>query len=162
MNETDSLEQLTTAIRVSGSGSAPDEDDGSLLALESEFKVLAAELITVQRAQSNLGIFPDKWPQSDKQTSVGLDESRIKEVESILARLDPIERAIMATPARTIVGLGVKARHAAYVTSQYWDGPIEKIGWEAQAVRLLIEAVCNVARAPLLLNEADQPDLGSA
>jgi hypothetical protein len=48
-------------------------------------------------------------------------EAGTGQVEAILARLDPIERAIMATPARTIAGLGVKARHAAYVTSQYWS-----------------------------------------
>jgi hypothetical protein len=73
---------------------------------------------------------------------------RTKQVEAILARLYPIEQAIMATPAHTIVGLGVKARHAAYVMSQYWEKPIDQIDWEARAVRLLIEAVCDVARTP--------------
>jgi hypothetical protein len=68
---------------------------------------------------------------------------------NILARLYPIERAIMAAPAYSIVGLGVKARHAAYVMSQYWEEPTDKIDWEAQAIRLLIEAVCDVARTPL-------------
>ena len=53
-------------------------------------------------------------------------------------------------PARTIAGLGVKARHAAYVTSQYWNEPIDKIDWDARAVRLLIEAVCDSAPRPLL------------
>jgi hypothetical protein len=33
------------------------------------------------------------------------------------------ERAIVATPTRPIAGLGVKARYAAYVTSQYWRAP---------------------------------------
>jgi hypothetical protein len=51
----------------------------------------------------------------------------------------------MATPARTIVGLGVKARHAAYVVSEHWDSPIEQIDWDARAVRLLIEAICKAA-----------------
>ena len=60
----------------------------------------------------------------------------------MLGRLEPIERAIMATPARTVAGLGVKARYAAYVMSEYWDAPIDKIDWDARAVRLLIEAVC--------------------
>jgi hypothetical protein len=57
----------------------------------------------------------------------------------------------MATPARTIVGLGVKARHAAYVMSQYWEEQVDQIDWEAKAVRLLIEAVCEVGRVPLPL-----------
>ena len=67
-----------------------------------------------------------------------------------LAHLDPIERAIMETPACTIAGLGVKARHAANVLSQYWEAPIDRIDWDARAVRLLIEAICDVARTPLL------------
>ena len=69
----------------------------------------------------------------------------MQKIESVLARLEPIERAIMATPAQTIVGLGVKARHAAYVVSEHWDSSIEQIGWEARAVRLLIEAICKAA-----------------
>lgn len=51
----------------------------------------------------------------------------------------------MAEPAQTIVGLGIKARHAAYVVSEYWDVPIEHMEWDARAVRLLIDAICNVA-----------------
>ena len=70
-------------------------------------------------------------------------------LEAALGRLEPIELAIMTTPARTISGLGVKARHAAYVLSEYWDVPIDRIDWDARAVRLLIEAVCNVARVRL-------------
>jgi hypothetical protein len=73
----------------------------------------------------------------------------MKQAEAILARLYPIEQAIMQTRARTIAGLGVKARHAAYVMSQYWEEPIGQIDWEAQAVRLLVEAVCDVACTPL-------------
>ena len=57
----------------------------------------------------------------------------------------------MQTPARTMAGLSVKARHAAYVTSQYWEAPIDKLDWDAQAVRLLIEAVCDFAGTPLHL-----------
>lgn len=133
-------EQFTTASKVSGSAVAPDGPDRALLELESQFNALAAELATAQGSQGELAICDD-----------GSDyEARTRELEKILARLDPIERAIMATPARTIAGLGVKARHAAYVTSQYWNEPIDKIDWEARAVRLLIEAVCNVALRPLL------------
>src|ERR1700704_3193001 len=47
------------------------------------------------------------------------------------------EQAIMQTRARTIAGLGVKARHAAYVMSHYWEEPIDKINWEAQAMIIL-------------------------
>jgi hypothetical protein len=76
------------------------------------------------------------------------------QIESVLAHLYPIERAITQTPACIIAGLGVKARHGAYVMSQYWQAPIDRIDWDAQAVRLLIEAVCSVARTLLRFRNA--------
>jgi hypothetical protein len=106
------------------------ENDAALLALEKRFDALAAKL---DRERGEVG-----------------SETRTKEAEAILAHLDPIERAIMGTPACTIAGLGVKARHAAYVLSQYWEAPIDRIDWDARAVRLLIEAICDVAHTPLL------------
>ena len=109
------------------------ENDAVLLALEKRFNALAAELDRdVECLREEVG-----------------REALTKEVEATLARLAPIERAIMETPACTIAGLGVKARHAAHVLSQYWKAPIDRIDWDARAVRLLIEAVCDVARMPL-------------
>src|ERR1700716_4554740 len=35
----------------------------------------------------------------------------------------------------TVAGLGVKARHAAYAVSEHWEAPIDRINWDAQAVR---------------------------
>jgi hypothetical protein len=62
-------------------------------------------------------------------------EAFTKEVEATLARLAPIERATMETPAYAIAGLGVKARHAAYILSQYWKRPsIRLIGMRAPYV----------------------------
>ncbi|MDU0960329.1 MAG: hypothetical protein E6614_01260 [Bradyrhizobium sp.] len=72
----------------------------------------------------------------------------LERIEAMLGDLAPIEQAIMATPARTLAGLGVKARHAAYVNSEHWDAPIDEIDWDARAVRSLIEAVCDVAAIP--------------
>src|SRR5450631_4351649 len=60
------------------------------------------------------------------------------------------------TPAWTVAGLGVKARHAAYVMSEYWDAPIDKIDWDARAVRLLIEAVCKGAGLSLPFRGDDE------
>jgi hypothetical protein len=130
----------------------PTNDDSALLTLERQFNEVAAGLFAVQRARDELAACPasrSSEPRSELLRLEYSEEVRTKQVETILARLDPIERAIMATPARTIVGLGVKARHAAYVTSQYWEEPVDQIDWEAKAVRLLIEAVCEVARMPL-------------
>ncbi|WP_316193261.1 MULTISPECIES: hypothetical protein [unclassified Bradyrhizobium] len=69
-------------------------------------------------------------------------------LETMLAELAPVEQAIMGTPARTVAGLSVKARHAAYVVSEYWDAPLDQADWHARAVRSLIEAVCEVASVP--------------
>src|SRR6266480_7758396 len=113
------------------------ENDAALLALEKRFNALAAEL------NRDVECIPEKIGR----------EAFTKEVEATLARLAPIERAIMETPACTIAGLGVKARHAAYVLSQYWEAPIDQIDWDARAVRLLIEAICDVAHTPLLLRK---------
>jgi len=73
----------------------------------------------------------------------------VDELEAALRRLEPIEQAIMAMTARTVAGLGVKARHAAYVMSEQWNAPIDHLDWDARAVRLLIESVCKVARVRL-------------
>jgi hypothetical protein len=129
--------------------------DAALIALEQQFNAISAELLTLQQLSSDAGrcrsaehppepVHIEAYAQKQNHDKVGTGR-----IEAILTRLDPIERAIMATPASTIAGLGVKARHAAYVLSQYWEEPIGKIEWEAPAVRLLIEAVCNVARTPL-------------
>ncbi|SFJ70512.1 hypothetical protein SAMN05216525_13280 [Bradyrhizobium sp. Gha] len=110
--------------------------DAALLVLERRFVAIAAEL---QREVGN-------------QLSDGYSTT---EDEALLACLDPIERAIMETPAHTVAGLGVKARHLASVVSEYWEGPIDQIAWEARAVRLLIETVCRIANAPLRIEYGD-------
>ena len=131
----------------------PANDDSALLTLERQFNEVAADLFAVQRARDALVACPvsrSTEPRSELLRPENSEEVRIRQVETILARLAPIERAIMATPARTIAGLGVKARHAAYVMSQYWEEPVDQIDWEAKSVRLLIEAICDVAHTPLL------------
>jgi hypothetical protein len=137
-----------------GSKLLPANDDGGLLALEMQLDDLVNELLAARKANGEPIMSSDQRSlvsgrsQASAQT-ISDQEARTKQVETILARLYPIEHAIMATPAHTITGLGVKARHAAYVMSQYWEEPIDRIDWEARAVRLLIEAVCNVASTPL-------------
>jgi hypothetical protein len=125
----------------------PTNDDTGLVALETQFRCLLAELLAAQNVNAIC---------SDGRVLVRgnleADSSSLadpKKAEAILARLYPIERAIMATPARTIAGLGVKARHAAYVMSQYWDAPIDQIDWDARTIRLLIESVCDIAGTPV-------------
>jgi hypothetical protein len=125
----------------------PMDDDAGLLALEAQFEALVAELIAAEPTDGELAARLDQPSLTPNSVLAGTDaDASIKQAESILARLHPIEQAIMQTPARTIAGLGVKARHAAYVMSHYWEEPTNQIDWEAQATGLLIEAVCNVAR----------------
>ena len=100
MTETDrsESEQFTTASKVSGSAVAPDGPDRALLELESRFNALAAELAAAQGPQGELAICRHQRLEWGKQAGadVGSDyEARTREVEEILARLDPIERAIM-------------------------------------------------------------------
>lgn len=124
--------------RASQPHSPPSNSDAVLLSLEEQFVAIAAELNRkVDCLHEELA-----------------DEARTKEDENVLARLAPIERAIMETPAETIAGLSVKARHVARVLSEYWQAPINQIDWEARAVRLLIESICNIAHTPLLWQDA--------
>ncbi|MGJ5134381.1 hypothetical protein [Bradyrhizobium oligotrophicum] len=109
------------------------QDDFALVQLDTTFVTLLSEISALEPDHSD----GRGWPDAET--------SRAQKIELFLARLEPVERAIMATQARTIVGLGVKARHAAYVVSEHWDAPIEQIDWDARAVRLLIEAICKAA-----------------
>jgi hypothetical protein len=115
------------------------QDDFALVQLDTTFVTLLREISALEPDQS-VG-----RERLDAENARSGETSRTQKIESVLARLEPVERAIMATPARTILGLGIKARHAAYVVSEHWDTPIEQIDWHARAVRLLIEAVCKAA-----------------
>ncbi|WFU18834.1 hypothetical protein [Bradyrhizobium sp. CB3481] len=110
---------------------SPWLNDRTLLALEAELTGLLEELASIRTG----GV-------------AAIGEAKGSEVEAILSRLYPVEDAIMTTPAHPVVGLGVKARHTAHVMSEYWDKSLDQIDWHAKAVRLLIEAVCDVAGVP--------------
>jgi hypothetical protein len=126
------------------------QEDSALLALAAQFATLTAELAAAERLRAEFTTCQDQQVSIHDSERAGPDAGAwTKQVDAILARLYPIEQAIMQTPACTVAGLGVKARHAAYVMSGYWEEPVDQIDWEAQAIRLLIEAVCDVARTPL-------------
>jgi hypothetical protein len=130
------------------------QDDFALLELDKKFVALLSEMSAVE-PEHGRGLGAASRQQRENVPLNGATTRR--QIESVLGRLEPIEKAIMATPARTIAGLGIKARHAAYVVSEYWDAPIEQIDWDARAVRLLIEAICKAAGE--LLPFADEADL---
>jgi hypothetical protein len=125
-------------INVSDPQLDPSSDqDAVLLSLENRFMTLAAQL------------GHDICGHPDEQS----DNDRMLANEAVLACLAPIERAIMETPAYTVMGLSVKANHVAYVLSEYWEAPIDQIDWEGRVVRLLIESIRNLACSPLLFRE---------
>jgi TolB-like protein len=105
-----------------------DGDDAVLLSLDGQFRAMAEEVALVTASASDQ-----------------VETAAIEQLEATIGRLEPIERAIMAAPTQTLVGLGVKARHAAYVVSEYWDRPVDRIDWDARVMRSLIEAVCRAA-----------------
>jgi hypothetical protein len=154
------MASATSSTSATGAASGTAEDL-ELLALETQFKALTAELDALQGV-GNTQAFTSC---SDDQTSAAetlhprvrerSDQDATPQAEAILARLYPVERAIMTTPARTIAGLGVKARHAAHVMSHYWGPPITEIDWHAKVVRLLIESVCALANVPLPFCDPD-------
>lgn len=122
---------INSTESTAGAAASPRGNDDGLLTLEDQMTVLLKELASMLSGRA-----------------LAIDEAKESEVEAILARLYPVENAIMTTPAHTLVGLGVKARHTAHVMSEYWDKSLDQIDWHAKAVRLFIEAVSDVAGVP--------------
>lgn len=127
-------------------GPSDADPDAVLVALGRKFEALSAELATLQMEEDALS----SSRQGEEATGQEIINPSLERIEAVLTLLDPIERAIMAVPARTVVGLGVKARHAAHVLSNYWTDAPERLDWDARTVRLLIESTCNVAGVGLL------------
>lgn len=109
------VDQRSSILKLEASESDPD---AGLVALGLKFDALSSELEALQKEQvdSRSAVVPRGDRLEGAPTISPLDQR----IEAVLTLLYPIERAIMATPAITIVGLGVKARHAAQVLSHYW------------------------------------------
>jgi hypothetical protein len=122
-----------------------------LVALGSQFEALSTELAALQNGPA-VTFPPTAIPSAELNDETAIDPSA-ERIEAILTLLDPIERAIMATPAASVVGLGVKARHAAHVLSHYWIDSANTLDWDVRAVRLLIESTCSVAGVGLLSSQ---------
>jgi hypothetical protein len=88
---------------------------------------LVAELATVQETNRRSSDSRSFGPSVERLRDQVRFEAQTRQLEAIHTSLCPIERAIIQTPVCTIAGLGVKARHAAYVVSEYWEAPIERI-----------------------------------
>jgi hypothetical protein len=123
-------------------GSPESDPDAILVALGRKFDALSAELALLQKQDHP---YPPADMPSENCGREEMAKPSLERIEAVLKSLDPIERAIMAIPARTVVGLGVKARHAAHVLSNYWTDAPEQLDWDARTIRLLIESACSVA-----------------
>jgi hypothetical protein len=94
----DSRPSLPGPVNLRGEGT---DDDSDLIALGKQFEELAANVRSLCNSRTS--------------------DDYLELLEAALGRLEPIELAIIATPARTISGLGVKARHVAYILSEYCE-----------------------------------------
>jgi hypothetical protein len=145
----DRRHQETEASAEAGRPEVPTGAHSTLLVLAEQLDSLVAELAAVQGLSDDLtteSLQPSPHPKTEAGENYDTGASQ---AEAVLARLYPIELTILTTPAQTIADLGVKARHAAYVMSEYWEAPINQLDWDARTARLLIEEVCNFAGTPL-------------
>jgi hypothetical protein len=122
-----------------------------LVALGSQFEALSTELAALQNGPA-VTFAPTAAPSEELNDETAIHPSA-ERIEAILTLLDPIERAIMTTPAASVVGLGVKARHAAHVLSHYWIDSANTLDWDVRTVRLLIESTCSVAGVGVLSSQ---------
>jgi hypothetical protein len=132
-------------------GATESDPDAALVALGRKFEALSAELAVLQREE--VDGFSPVAPRGERFKGEAMISPSVERIEAVLRLLDPIERAIIAIPAATVVGLGVKARHAAHVLSYYWTDTPERLDWHARTVRLLIESTCTVAGVSLLSSQ---------
>jgi hypothetical protein len=135
-------------------GVTETDPDAELVALGRKFEAISAELaklMVLQREEVD-ALSPVTQP-GERFKGEAMISPSVERIEAVLRLLDPIERAIIAIPATTVVGLGVKARHAAHVLSHYWTDTPERLDWHTRAVRLLIESTCTVAGVGLLSSQ---------
>jgi hypothetical protein len=151
----DETSQITAGVEQRGSilkQSAPEGDpDAVLVELGRKFEALAGELAALLGEE--VGSIAPVASRGERLKHGAMIDSSTERIEAVLTLLDPIERSIMAIPAMTVVGLGVKARHAAHVLSYYWTDSPERLDWDALTVRLLIESTCTVAGVGLLSSQ---------
>jgi hypothetical protein len=151
----DETSQITAGAEQRGSilkqRATEGDPDAVLVELGRKFEALSGELAALLREEiESIAPVASGGERLKHRAMISSSTARI---EAVLTLLDPIERSIMATPAVTVVGLGVKARHAAHVLSYHWTDSPERLDWDALTVRLLIESTCTVAGVGLLSSQ---------
>jgi hypothetical protein len=148
----DETSQIAPGVEQRGSilqrSAIEGDPDAVLVELGCKFEALSGELAALLREDvDSIATVDSRGERLEHGATGGSSTGR---VDAVLRLLDPIERSIMAIPAVTVVGLGVKARHAAHVLSHYWTDSPDRLDWDARTVRLLIESACTVAGVGLL------------
>jgi uncharacterized iron-regulated protein len=152
----DEASRMVAGVELRGSSldQRVTEGDAELAALGQEFEALSAKLAELVVLQRQEVVAINRVVQrGERLNGEGMISPSVERIEALLKLLEPIERAIIAMPAVSVVGLGVKARHAAHVLSHYWTDSPERLDWDAQAVRRLIESTCTVAGVALLSSQ---------
>ena len=126
-----------------------------LVTVAAALPALAVPAVAVaQSADAELIALGDKlrrlWPEYLAARST-LNEYGFDPPDDISARYYALDwqtwelaEKIMAAPAHTLAGLGVKAIVAIHAAPQFWDGPFQDTDWDQKGPRALIEAVCSL------------------
>ncbi|WOH70675.1 hypothetical protein RX330_20475 [Bradyrhizobium sp. NDS-1] len=110
-------------------GSVYQTPDAELIALGQQLDAFAHRLATSEA----------KWAEDTAPNWEHPDD--------ILTEAGPVCRAILAAPARTVAGLAVKARLAAFGAPTYWQKSDEDADWDILVMRQLVESVIHTASA---------------
>jgi hypothetical protein len=100
-------------------------------------------LLSEVGAGTPFDLTPEVWEEIEaKVDELGEWPSGANDVTDAM---DPISRRIMALPATTPAGLGVKARAAVFACSHHWDKLFDELNWDDKHARALIESVLQFA-----------------
>ena len=138
----------------------PSNPDAELIALGRWFDALAEEHAALSVRLAPLAVIYDERMAKAHADSMDRAEmvallSRIRDdlgMPPLMARSEEILDvtndpmvAIMEMPARTIEGLAVKARVAAFACSHMWNENDDDADWDHLMARQLMRAVCDLA-----------------
>jgi hypothetical protein len=165
---------LSIALTTSSGAAAIEQISEPLIEIGAKFDEAAAQQIEADTRSNELfepiheaieaqATWPDdqeKWTSDDARNyhatrgrvidDIGAEWASVTaELEDVHHwRTDKLMRAIWATPAHSMAGLGIKAKAAALASNHFWDKPFGELDWDHKGPRALIEAVLDVAGLP--------------
>lgn len=78
------------------------------------------------------------------------EEAHDQKWDAVRDRADPVVNAIFSLPATTIAGIGVKARAAMYVNSEWWIDRDERYANGRRELVAITEDICTIAGVPMV------------